>query len=388
MTAHGNDHGGAVTIIGSGLAGIGLARELRKRDPALALRILCRDAADFYSKPTLSNALARGKSPEQLVLTPRGRLAEELCAEILPHTDVSAIDATGQRLATSAGPLAYERLVLATGAGQPRLAIPGAVADEVLTVNALDDYARMRERLQHARTVVLIGAGLIGCEFANDLRLGGFQVTVLDLAAQPLSRLLPPACGAWLRERLEAAGVVFRLGRGAARLEGEAGQRQLIDSTGEAHPADLVLSMTGLQPDLTLARAAGLRTARGILVDRQLRTSAENIYALGDGVETAGLHLPYVAPIALQAAALAATLTGTPTPLSYPALPVMVKTPACPAVVCPPPSGVNGEWVEELAAESAKALFMAAGELRGFALLGKAVTERAALCARLPALLA
>lgn len=377
-----------VTIIGNGVAGVTLARELRKLDTSIGLRIVTLDDGHFYSKPTLSNALARGKRAEQLVVTTRDALEKELNAEVLPRTRVEEIRSAACRLVTSGGELGYSRLVLASGARPIRLPIQGDGAADILSVNSLDDYDLFHRRLDGRRHVALIGAGLIGCEFANDLRLAGFDVTVFDIADQPLGRLLPPMAAAWLAETLSAAGVVFRFGRGVSRVDRNGGGYRLTDDRGDRLDADLVLSVVGLAPSIDLAKTAGLETHRGIVTDRFLQSSTAGIYALGDGVEVEGLHLPYVAPILLQAKALAATLTGTPTALAYPPMPVTVKTPACPTVVCPPPFNAAGQWTEEVTPEGVRSVFSdSAGRTLGFALLGTSVAKRASLMAELPPLL-
>jgi rubredoxin-NAD+ reductase len=140
-----------------------------------------------------------------------------------------------------------------------------------------------------------------------------------------------------------------------------------------------------LRPETALAQAGGLEVKRGIVVDRALATSAPRVFALGDCAEVAGLVLPFVMPIMQQAKAIAKSLAGTPTAVAYPAMPVVVKTPACPTAVCPPPAGAAGSWREEVTAEGVKALFEdAAGKPLGFALAGSAAAERQALAARMP----
>jgi rubredoxin-NAD+ reductase len=149
-----------------------------------------------------------------------------------------------------------------------------------------------------------------------------------------------------------------------------------------------VLSAVGLRPRIALAQAAGLATNRGIVVGRHLATSDADIFALGDCAEVAGLVLPFVMPIMHSARALAATLAGKPTPVAYPAMPVLVKTPACPTIVSPPPAGADGEWIVTADADGVKSLFQdASGKMLGFALNGKATAERAALAPQLPPVL-
>lgn len=379
-----------VVIVGSGLAGYTVAREFRKLDAATPLVVVSRDDAAFYSKPLLSNALASGKTGASLVMKPAEHMAADLDATVLKRTAVATIDLPARCLRLEDGrELAWRDLVLALGADPIRLPLEGDAAAGVLSVNDLDDYARFRDRLPGVRRVAILGAGLIGCEFANDLLSRGIAPVVIDIADRPLARLLPDAAGARLRDRLEAAGVQFRFGVAARRVERDGDGVRLTLADGSTLSADLVLSAIGLRPRIGLAQCAGLATARGIVVDRRLATSAPHVHAVGDCAEVEGHWLPLVLPLMQQARALAATLAGTPTAVAYPAMPVVVKTPACPAVVCPPPAAAGGAWQTELSDDGCEARFHAAsGHLLGFAVLEAATARKQALVARVPAWLA
>jgi rubredoxin-NAD+ reductase len=378
-----------IVILGSGMAGISLARELRRLDDRAEIVLLSREPGDFYSKPALSNALAGGKSAAALVLTPAARLAQELGVRIVGHTEVAAVDTGAKTVRATAGTFAYDALVLAVGASQRRLPMAGEAADAMLSVNNLADYARFRERLQGARRVAIIGAGLIGCEFANDLRLAGIDVDVHDVAGHPLGRLLPEQAAAMFRRRLEEAGVRFHLGTSVVRIDPAEQGHVLSTSAGTSARYDLVLCAIGLQPNIELARDAGLSTGVGIRTDRFLRSSVKDVYALGDCAEVEGLVLPYVLPITHGAKALARTLAGEPTPVRYPAMPVVVKTPACPAVICLP-SRAGGAWSVAVEGDGLRGIHRGPdGETTdGFILLGTAVKERMSLAARVPGPLA
>lgn len=378
-----------IVILGSGLAGYSAAREFRKLERTTQLVVVSRDHAGFYSKPMLSNALAGGKTAATLVMKPVEKMIEELGAVVRARTEAQRID-TGARLVhcVDGEQFAYRDLVLALGADPIRLPLAGDGADDVLSVNDLDDYARFVQRLEGAQRVAILGAGLIGCEFANDLLSRGIAPTVIDPAAHPLSRLLPPAAGAWMQARLETAGITFRFGVAAERVDRTPGGHALALSDGTRLEAGLVLSAIGLRPRTGLAQAAGIKVNRGVVTDRRLATSAPRVYALGDCAEVDGHSLPYVMPIMQQARALAATLAGTPTPLVYPAMPVIVKTPACPTVVCPPPFDAAGAWSVQADDAALVARFEGAdGSLLGFALMGTATAQRQALAAQVPGLI-
>lgn len=375
-----------ITIIGSGLAGYTVARELRKLDKDTPLRIISRDHGGFYSKPMLSNALAGNKAAEQLLMKTAEQMATELNAEVLPHTQIEQINRGEQQLLTSAGPLSYSKLVLALGADPFTPGLAGDAADAVLSVNDLDDYRRFRAAVSDKKRIAILGAGLIGCEFANDLLGGGYQIHLIDLAEWPLSRLLPAAGGAFLQHKLEDKGVTFHLGTATQAVNRDGDGYQLTLQNGTQLQVDVVLSAIGLRPRVALAQDAGLAVQRGIVVNRHLQTSDTHIYALGDCAEVAGHLLPFVMPIMQAARVLATTLAGTPTEVRYPAMPVAVKTPACPITICPAPLGNTGEWQVSHQQDGLKAVFVdSSGMALGFALLGSANSEKQALAAQMPA---
>jgi rubredoxin---NAD+ reductase len=375
-----------VLIIGTGLAGYGVARELRKLDKTCRLVIVGRDAADFYSKPMLSNALSGNKTPATLVMKSCATMAEELDADIRAHTEVRSLGVQARIAELSDGSsVRWDEAVLALGADPIRLSLDGDGAADVLSVNDLDDFARFNDRLDGVRRVVLLGGGLIGCEFANDLLAREVRSTVVDIADRPLGRLLPPEAAAFFAQRMEAVGVSFRLEVSVKAVQRSEEGYRVYMADGSMLDADLVLSAVGLRPRTQLARDAGCEISRGIVTDRFLATGVPHVYAAGDCAEVAGLNLPFVMPIMHQTRALAATLAGTPTAVDYPVMPVMVKTPACPTVVCPPAAGAVGVWRTEADGEGVSALFENPdGRLLGFALLGKATARRQELAALVP----
>lgn len=379
-----------LVIVGSGLGGYTLAREFRKLDKETPLVIVTADDGYAYSKPMLSNAHAQGKTAETLRQKTPEQVAGEFAATILTRHRVTAIDRDSRTITAAAADgegrtLPYGRLVLALGADPRPYAVPGSDSVTIHSVNDLEDYARWRAALQPGARILLIGAGLIGSEFANDLALAGYTVTVVDPAPWPLGRLLPETIGFEVAKALASTGVTLYLNRSVAGL---APGHATLDN-GAVIGFDHVLSAVGLVPRTTLAREAGLEVGRGITVDHALRTSDPNIYALGDVAETPAGVLPFVLPLMAKARALAATLAGTETAVTLPALPVVVKTPALPVVVCPPAPGAAGTWSIEGEGRDRKALFLTPeGTPIGFALSGKAVEARMALGKTMPDLLA
>ena len=378
-----------VVIVGTGLAGYNLAREFRKLDSETPLLLITADDGRSYSKPMLSTGFAKNKDADGLSMAEPGAMADQLKAEIRTHTRISGIDPGHKQLWIGEEAVPYRDLVLAWGAEVIRVPVQGDADDAIFSINDLEDYARFRAAAAGKQRVLLLGAGLIGCEFANDLSLGGYQVELVAPCEQVMPGLLHPAAAAAVQAGLEGLGVRFHLGPVLASLnhKGDALEAHLSDGT--LIECDLVLSAVGLRPRIELAAAAGLAVNRGVVVDRQLRTSHANIYALGDCAEVDGINLLYVMPLMTGARALAQTLAGTSTAVSYGPMPVTVKTPVCPLVVSPPPRGLQGEWRVEGSGGDIKALCLAAdGSLIGYALTGTAVQEKLALNKLLPALLA
>ena len=387
--APGDVNARSIVVIGSGLAGYGLVRELRRKDEAVSITVLTSDGGEGYSKPMISTGYTKDLNADKLAAQSAEELAEQLNVTVRTRTRVASIDTQSQVVRLEGGEaLPYSELVLALGAELIRPPIGGDAAEDVLGVNDLDDYRRFQDLLaaKGAKKVAIIGAGLIGCEFTNDLLNGGFKVEAVDPMGWCLPTLLPEQSGRAVQAALEEKGATFHFGPLATEVN-RAGEGYAVTlNNGETIEADAVLCAVGVRPRTTLASDAGIEVNRGIVTDRQLRTNAPNVYAMGDCAEVAGHVLVYVAPLMAAARALAATLAGEVTDVSYPAMPVAIKTPACPVVVSPPAKDAEGEWHFEGDAPDIKALFRSAGEL-GFALTGQAVKERMALAKELPAIL-
>ena len=374
-----------IVIIGSGLAGYTVIREIRKLNKDIPVTLITREPAYFYSKPMLSTAIAGKKEPMQLITGSCEEMAAQLGITILAQTEVTTIDIKNQCITSSAGSITYAKLVLALGADQIRLPLQGNAADQVISVNDLEEYRSFRERITNKKRIAILGAGLIGTEFANDLIAGGYTVDVIDLASQPLGRLLPSSAAEELKRELTQAGVSWHFETTIETISHDQDALVVQLKNGVRLQSDVVLSAVGLRPRTALAKLAGLSINQGI---RRLETSAPEVYALGDCAEVDGLVLPYVMPLMQAARALAPNLLGQEATVLYPAMPVMVKTPAMPIVVSPPAKDAVGTWESITQEGGMKACFKSVtGELLGFALVGTATTERAALAKLLPPVL-
>ena len=378
-----------VVIVGTGLAGYNLAREFRKLDSETPLLLITADDGRSYSKPMLSTAFGKNKDADGLSMAMPGAMAEQLNAQVRTHTRISGIDPGHKQLWIGEETVPYRDLVLAWGAQTVQVPVEGDAQDAIFAINDLEDYARFRAAAAGKRRVLILGAGLIGCEFANDLIAGGYEVDLVAPCEQVMPTLLHPAAAAAVQAGLESLGARLHLGPVLTRLQRTGDGLQAHVSDGSIIACDVVVSAIGLRPRIDLAAAAGIQVNRGIEVDRQLKTSHANIYALGDCAEVEGLNLLYVMPLMSCARALAQTLAGNPTTVSYGPMPITVKTPVCPLVVSPVPRGHEGVWTVEGQGADIKALCRTTdGKLLGYALTGEAVREKLALNKELPALLA
>lgn len=387
----------ALTLIGSGIAGYTLAREWRKRVPDAPLRIITADDGAGYYKPNISKACASDKTAASLVDSSAEAQSGLLQAELLARCRVVAVDAAAHTLqvADAEGQvqtLPYSALVFATGADAILPPISAAAAVAVHTANDLDSYARLRSEIapHSGARLLIIGGGLIGCEFANDFAASGVHVSVVDPLHWPIARLLPEACGRALQEALTALGVHWHFGCTVQALRRVDGVVHAELSDGRLLEADTVLCAAGLRPRTALAAAAGVACGNGIKVDAELRTNLPDVYAIGDCVEYpsasgAPRPRPYVLPITHAARALAATLAGTPTRLQLPPMPVAIKTPACPLIVCSPETD-DGHWQISGSGIDLEARYEHAdGRLLGFVLSGAARAQRTTLLPKLAA---
>lgn len=374
-----------IVIIGTGLAGYQLAREYRKLDTTTPLTLITADDGRYYPKPQLSTALTSGKTSETLTTSNAEQMAAQLNATILTHAPVNRIDPEEKKVYLENRVIDYSYLVLACGADVIKAPIAGNAVNDILSINHIYHYAAFQELIKNKKTIAILGAGLIGCEFANDLSNAHYTVHVIAPVKAPLDLLVPEEIGTLLQKALEKNGVIFHLPSTATQFNKSEQGYSLTLSDGQILTVDFLLSAIGLKPHIQLANSAGILCNRGIIVNRYLETSKAHIYALGDCAEVEGHVLPYITPILNCSRALAKTLAGQNTAVEYPAMPVMVKTPAHPIAVCPPPKGMEGTWRIEQHDQSARALFYnAENQLSGFVLTHDAVKERAALAKQLP----
>ena len=309
-----------IVIIGSGMAGITLAEELRKRSAETRITVLTRETHGYYSRPMLSHGFSREDVETKIILKSFAALGSA-GIEVRTNTDVLAIDRAARTVSLRHNGedtvVGYDTLVLAPGS---EAFIPPpfrSAAGLYRIVNSLDDLIGLRReraeilaRGERPRWAV-VGGGLIGCEVASDLATAGDDVTLFHALPRLMERQLVEEDSATLLTVLEGLGIDVRLDAGAEGFERDGGKLAIRQSEALASGFDGIIVATGFKPRTELAQAAGLEVNRGIVVDGFLRTSDPDIFALGDAAECAdGRIYAYVMPIRQQALWLAAYLSG------------------------------------------------------------------------------
>ncbi len=371
-----NDH--PIIVIGSGLAAYSFVREFRKIDSETTVLIISQDDAHSYSKPMLSTGFTKNKSAEDLSIADPGKMATQLKVSIRNFTTVSKIEPKNSQIYIGDEVITYSKLILALGAKTNKLNFPGSDHPKVVSINDLMDYRYFRSKLKPKQHVLIMGAGLIGCEYANDLLIGGYSVSVADPAKTAMHGLIPEQAGDALVEGLEKTGAKMMFGRYVQHIE-ELEDKTLCATLNDGHkiPCDLVISAIGLKANIHLAESAGIHCNQGIITNNYLETSAKNVFALGDCAETHGEVRLYVLPLMASARALAKTVAGTKTAVNFGIMPVATKTPACP-VIAVPPGSIKGQWTFEQKENGLIGRFTDESEkVCGFVLTGEAVSTKA-----------
>ena len=371
-----------IVIIGTGLAGYMLAKEYRKLSGENNLIMITQDDGAFYSKPLLSTALTQQKTPEQLVVNSAAEMTAQLQATIHTYSTVQSIDTDAKTVHFSdekgvEQTIRYDHLVFAIGAKKIAIPLSGDAVDEVVSVNSLQDYGQFRSQLANKKRVVILGAGFVGCEFANDLHHADHDVTIIAPDEYPLMKLVPAKVGNFLKSTFSRAGIQWRLSRFAKAVNRSETGFAVELSGGTTVEADIVLSAVGIRPNTELAAQANIATDMGILTNDQLQTNHPDVYALGDCAVIAGELRMYVSPILHSAKVLARTIAGQSAQLTLPHLPIVIKTPLAPVSLVPKPSDVAGDWAIEETESGVRALYYDdQASLKGFALVGDCAKER------------
>jgi NADPH-dependent 2,4-dienoyl-CoA reductase/sulfur reductase-like enzyme/nitrite reductase/ring-hydroxylating ferredoxin subunit len=271
----------SVVILGAGAAGNACAEALRRDGYGGPITMVGAEATLPVDRPNLSKDYLAGNAPEEWMPLRTADFYAETKIDTVVGARVAAIDVAHKRVRVdgpTGGDIPYGALVIATGASPVRPPIRGADAPHVLTLRTLADSREIIARAQAAKRAAIVGAGFVGLEVATSLRTRGLEVHVVAPEGVPFARVLGETLGAFVRKIHEEHGVVFHLGQAIQRIDPSG----VVLVSGETIAADLVVLGVGVRPEVSLAEGAGLALDRGIVVDAQLRTTAQDIWAAGD----------------------------------------------------------------------------------------------------------
>jgi len=270
-------------IVGASLAGAKAAGELRERGFDGRVVVVGAERERPYERPPLTKDYLRGESERAKAYVHEEDFYARQEIELRLGEAAEALDLDASTVTLAGGEqLAYDSLLLTTGAEPRRLVVPGAELDGVYYLRTLDDCDALRERLAAGGRVAVVGAGWIGSEFAASARQSGLEVTVVDPLDLPNVRIFGPEIGAFYRDVHARHGVEMVLGDGVEALEGDGAVSAVRTSSGRRIECDFAVVGIGVIPRVTLAEAAGLTVENGIQVDATLRGSAPNVFAAGD----------------------------------------------------------------------------------------------------------
>jgi 3-phenylpropionate/trans-cinnamate dioxygenase ferredoxin reductase component len=317
-----------VLIVGGGQAGFQAAASLRTEGYLGPVTLLSEETHPPYQRPPLSKAFLLGKQNQSQVLLRPESFYRDHDIRWVAGEKALAIETREHRVRLASGTaIPYDTLVLAAGSRNRKLPVPGADLDGVCDLRTFGEAVEIKQRLEQAQQVVVIGGGFIGLEVAASARTLGKAVTVMEALPRLMARVVAPAVSEYFRVSHAAQGVEVLLNSQVREIRG-AGSGTAVEVVlrdGGTHPADMVVVGIGVVPNTELAEAAGLAVHNGISVDEFLRTEASDIYAIGDCAEYpnsfAGirLRLESVQNAVDQAACVAKAIAGKAAP--YGALP-------------------------------------------------------------------
>lgn len=306
-----------IIIVGAGIAGWTMAEAIRQHDTTTPITIITACSGDVYHKPELSVAIGRKISDDSLIKNRGTESAKELGINLLPNTFVVGLSAKLKTVRTTRGSFKYKKLILAQGA---KSTVPNGIPPEMTwRINHFSSWHGLKEQLStKAQSIVIVGAGMIGCELAENLNSAGHDVTLVFRGSWPLAKLIPEITGKRLLETFEAQGIrcisnasIEQTKVIEAQENQTCGLYELRLSNSELIEANQIVSATGLQIDTRIPVMAGLSCDNGIAVNSStLKTEQDDIYALGDCISLAGESCRFVSPILKQAKVIAAQIRG------------------------------------------------------------------------------
>ncbi|WP_138755561.1 nitrite reductase large subunit NirB [Paenibacillus sinopodophylli] len=300
-------------LIGNGMAGVNAIEQVLKLAPdKYQITVIGKEPHPNYNRIQLSYLLEGSKTFEEIILNDYSWY-EQHGITLLTGIKATHIDTESRRVQLSDGTSSdYDKLIIATGSNPFMLPIPGIHKEGIVSFRDLQDCERMTSAAREWKKAAVIGGGLLGLEAAKGLLKLGMEVTVVHLFPDLMERQLDPVASSMLQAELEAQGIRFLLNKKTTAIDGETRVDRLQFEDGSSLETDFLVMAVGILPEATLARDCGIETARGIIVDDFMQTSAPDVYAVGECNQHRGICYGLVAPLFEQGAVLAKHLCGLP----------------------------------------------------------------------------
>lgn len=269
-------------ILGNGAAGFNAARAIRERDKTGSIVMVSNEPYSAYNRPMLTKSIMAGLTAEQIAIQEESWYQEQEIYQVLDKS-VTAIHTDDKEVELSDGTrLKYTKLIYALGSECFIPPIPGTDQPEVVAIRRLEDTKKVADLLENAKNAVVIGGGVLGLEAAWEMKKAKCNVTVLELAPQLMGRQLDAAAGEMLQGIAAKSEIQIYTGVQIASIEGDGHVTGVKLGDGREIPADLVVVSCGVRANTAVAAAAGIETDRAVVVDANMRTNIEGIYACGD----------------------------------------------------------------------------------------------------------
>lgn len=369
---------GEITIIGGGIAAYKLIQAIRKRSLIAPITVLTADGGDYYWKPSITTSFEIGGNDSDIERKSREDIQREFQVNIYPNQSVTDIFPDRHEIRAGGRTFAYEQLVLATGARAKPIPAREARAGRTFTLDHFNDHVKLRSQLSVNTRVLIIGAGMIGCEAASHLASQGHHVAITDLALMPLPSLRNEPLSEFVAKHLASLGVQGHFGTRINSIDHENRDTTVSFENGDDARFDMIIYARGVDPQIEMMQKASIQTRRGVIVDSLQRTNQPDIFAIGDVAEYSNGWMPFLSPIFEAAPSLAATLLESPQELRFPLMPIRVKIAGSPLVFLPPPDSGDGRWEAPESRDGAfEQIFVNdSGKVSGFALSGSAISRQ------------
>ena len=284
MTASTSQDDRTFVIVGASLAGAKAAETLRSEGFTGRVVLVGEESQLPYERPPLSKGYLLGTQERDTAFVHDRAWYDEQGIELRTGVRADVLDPQAHTVALSSGDrLAYDKLLLTTGSVVRSLQVPGADLDGVKYLRRIEQSDALRDVLVEGARIVVVGGGWIGLEVAAAARTHGAAVTLVEIDALPLRRVLGDEVAQVFADLHTQHGVDLRLRTGVREITGDGGRvSSVVLDDGQSVPADAVIVGIGITPAVDLARAAGLAVDDGVIVDSALRTSDPDVYAAGD----------------------------------------------------------------------------------------------------------